>query len=52
MIQALIFTITIFIGWLIFDAIKHKKLLKENIISGLLTAVVAGVFWYILFIVF
>jgi hypothetical protein len=52
MFQAVIFAITMFIGWIIFDAIKHKKIIKENIISGFFAAIVAGFFWYILFIIF
>ncbi|MFA9560236.1 hypothetical protein ACERII_23235 [Evansella sp. AB-rgal1] len=52
MSQALIFAITIFIGWVIFDAVKHKKIIKENIFSGLITSIIAGFVWYILFIIF
>ncbi|SDZ49011.1 hypothetical protein SAMN05421736_11492 [Evansella caseinilytica] len=52
MIQAIVFAITIFVGWIMFDAIKHKKFIQENIWSGLITAVIAGAVWYVLFIVF
>ncbi|MDQ0255856.1 hypothetical protein J2S74_003240 [Evansella vedderi] len=52
MVEAIIFAITIFIGWVIFDTVKHKRVIKENVWSGLVTAIVAGVFWYILFVVF
>jgi hypothetical protein len=52
MIGALIFAITMFIGWTIFDAIKHKKIIKENVISGLAASIVAGIAWYILFVIF
>lgn len=52
MIGAFIFTITMFIGWTIFDYIKHRKLIKENIVSGFVASVVAGIAWYILFIIF
>ncbi|GEL08701.1 hypothetical protein [Salisediminibacterium halotolerans] len=52
MVQAFIFAVTIFLGWIIFDGIKHKKILKENVFAGLITGVTAGVFWYILFIIF
>ncbi|MBU9721767.1 MULTISPECIES: hypothetical protein [Bacillaceae] len=52
MFQALIFAITIFIGWVIFDGIKHKKIIIENVWAGLVAAIIAGVFWYILFIIF
>lgn len=52
MIGALIFAVTMFIGWTIFDYIKHKKLIKENVVSGLAASIVAGVVWYILFVIF
>ncbi|MCD8510284.1 MAG: hypothetical protein LRY73_10700 [Bacillus sp. (in: Bacteria)] len=52
MVEAIIFAITIFFGWVIFDTVKNKKLIKENIWAGLVTAIVAGLIWYILFIVF
>ncbi|CAM3840732.1 hypothetical protein [Alkalicoccus chagannorensis] len=52
MIEAVIFALTIFIGWTMFDWVKHKKIIKENVVSGFVTAVVAGAAWYILFILF
>ncbi|MFC4737714.1 hypothetical protein ACFO4L_14005 [Bacillus daqingensis] len=52
MLGAFIFTITMFIGWTLFDYIKHKKLMKENVISGLIASIVAGIVWYILFVIF
>ncbi|MDG5790099.1 hypothetical protein QA612_21900 [Evansella sp. AB-P1] len=52
MAQAIIFAITIFIGWIVFDAVKNKKVIKENVLSGLITALIAGIAWYILFIIF
>ncbi|WP_198520810.1 hypothetical protein [Alteribacter populi] len=52
MIQSIIFAITIFIGWVIFDGIKHRKIIKENVLAGLAAAIVAGIAWYILFIIF
>ncbi|WP_181186282.1 hypothetical protein [Alkalicoccus urumqiensis] len=52
MIGALIFTLTMFVGWIIFDGIKHREIRKENVVSGLAAAIAAGVFWYILFVVF
>ncbi|WP_280770079.1 hypothetical protein [Salipaludibacillus daqingensis] len=52
MFQAVVFMITIFIGWVFFDAIKHKKIIKENVISGLIASIIAGFAWYILFIIF
>lgn len=52
MIGAFIFTMTMFIGWTLFDFMKHKKFIKENIISGFVASVVAGIAWYILFVIF
>ncbi|WP_171051808.1 hypothetical protein [Alteribacter natronophilus] len=52
MAQAVIFAITMFIGWVIFDAIKHKKFIKENILAGAIAGIIAGVVWYILFVIF
>ncbi len=52
MFPAVVFGITMFIGWIIFDAIKHKQVIKENVISGFIASIVAGVAWYILFIIF
>ncbi|WP_201745328.1 hypothetical protein [Alteribacter lacisalsi] len=52
MAQAIIFAITMFIGWLIFDAIKHKKIIKENVLAGAFAGVIAGIVWYILFVIF
>ena len=52
MVQAMIFAITIFIGWVIFDGIKHRRIIKENVLAGLVTGVTAGLFWYILFVIF
>ncbi|ADU31615.1 hypothetical protein [Evansella cellulosilytica] len=52
MFEAIVFAITIFIGWVIFDAVKHKKVIKENVFSGLVAAIVAGIVWYVLFIIF
>jgi cytochrome c biogenesis protein CcdA len=48
-VQVIVFIITIFIGWLIFDFVKHKKLTKENTLTALIAAVVAGVAYYVLF---
>ena len=52
MLGAIVFTITIFFGWVIFDLVKHKKIIKENVWAGLFAAIVAGVVWYIFFIIF
>ncbi|WP_196121204.1 hypothetical protein [Anaerobacillus alkaliphilus] len=52
MIQVLVFIFTIFVGWLIFDFVKHKKLQKENVLTALISAIVAGVAYYVLYWVF
>jgi hypothetical protein len=52
MLGAFIFAVTMFVGWTIFDLVKHKKIMKENVISGLVAAVTAGIAWYILFVIF
>ncbi|WP_179298875.1 hypothetical protein [Evansella halocellulosilytica] len=52
MLGAITFAITIFIGWVIFDAVKHKKVIKENVWAGLIAAIFAGIVWYILFVIF
>lgn len=52
MAQAIIFAITIFIGWVIFDGIKHKKVHRDNVIAGFITAIIAGAVWYLLFVIF
>ncbi|WP_216830959.1 hypothetical protein [Alkalihalobacterium elongatum] len=48
MYDALLFAIAIFFGWIIFDFVKHKKFTKENVLSALIVAVIAGVAWAII----
>ncbi|MDE5415722.1 MAG: hypothetical protein LPK26_11660 [Bacillaceae bacterium] len=48
MVEALLFGIAIFFGWVIFDFVKHKKFSKENILSALVVGVIGGVAWYII----
>ena len=52
LVQIFVFTLTIFIGWVIFDYVKQKKFTKENIVTALVSAVVAGVAYYVLFWLF
>lgn len=52
MIGAIFFAIAVFIGWFIFDFVQNKKIIIENVISAFITAIVAGIVWYILFLVF
>lgn len=52
MIQVVVFILTIFIGWVIFDFVKHKKLIKENVFTALISAIVAGIAYYVLFGIF
>ncbi|WP_179295611.1 hypothetical protein [Bacillus sp. FJAT-45350] len=52
MSEPIIFAITIFIGWLIFDFVKHKKLTKELVIGALIVAIIAGLGWFVLDLLF
>ena len=52
MVQIIVFIFTIFIGWLIFDYVKHKKITKENVLTAFISGIVAGVVYYILYWVF
>jgi TRAP-type C4-dicarboxylate transport system permease small subunit len=51
-IGILVFIFTIFIGWIIFDFVKHKQIKKENVLTAFVSAVIAGVVYYILYWVF
>ncbi|UOE93620.1 MULTISPECIES: hypothetical protein [Bacillaceae] len=50
--NAIFFALAIFIGWVIFDYSKYKQFKKENIYGALFIAIVAGVAWFLLDIVF
>ncbi|WP_332634251.1 hypothetical protein [Halalkalibacter flavus] len=50
--STIVFAFSIFCGWLIFDVVKHRKLTLESLVSSLVIAVVAGVFWWILDLIF
>ncbi|QOY38795.1 hypothetical protein AWH56_012060 [Anaerobacillus isosaccharinicus] len=52
MVQIIVFIFTIFIGWLIFDFVKQKKITKENVLTAFISGIVAGVVYYILYWVF
>lgn len=45
------FMLAIFSGWVIFDFVKHKKLIKENVISAFVASIIAGIVWYILLMI-
>ncbi|MFC0559541.1 hypothetical protein [Halalkalibacter alkalisediminis] len=46
--STIVFAFAIFCGWLVFDIVKHKKITLESVLSSLVVAVVAGIFWWIL----
>ena len=52
MVEVLIFAVTVFSGWLLLDYVKHKKLTKENVASAAVSGAIAGVAWYVLFVIF
>ncbi|WP_169823070.1 hypothetical protein [Anaerobacillus alkalilacustris] len=49
MVQVTVLMVTIFVGWLLLDFVKHKKLTKENVLSAGISGVVAGGLYYLLF---
>ncbi|MCM3762536.1 hypothetical protein M3212_17340 [Alkalihalobacillus oceani] len=52
MVSAIVFAFAIFCGWLIFDIVKQRKLTLENLMSSLIVAVIAGVAWWVLELIF
>lgn len=52
MVQVIVLVFTVFVGWVILDFVKHKKFSKENILTALISAIVAGVAYYVLFGIF
>ncbi|WP_169819173.1 hypothetical protein [Anaerobacillus arseniciselenatis] len=52
LVQVIVFIFTIFIGWFMFDLVKHKKIIKENVLTALIAAIVAGAAYYVLFVLF
>ncbi|MFC5713019.1 hypothetical protein ACFPU1_09510 [Thalassorhabdus alkalitolerans] len=48
MIQALIFGIAVFLGWILLDWVKEKKLRKEKVREAAVTAVFGAIGWLIL----
>ncbi|WP_169824071.1 hypothetical protein [Anaerobacillus alkalidiazotrophicus] len=49
MVQVTVLMVTIFVGWLLLDFTKHKKLTKENVLSALISGFIAGAVYYFLF---
>ncbi|MCM2675429.1 hypothetical protein [Alkalicoccobacillus plakortidis] len=48
MSTAIIFGVAIFLGWIILDVVKHKKLQLETVVTSLVAGIVGAVFWFIL----
>ncbi|MGO4889000.1 hypothetical protein ACJ2A9_14690 [Anaerobacillus sp. MEB173] len=48
MIQAFVLAVTVFIGWTLLDFVKKKRLTKESLIGSFITAILAGVVWFIM----
>lgn len=52
MVEAITFALAIFFGWFLFDVVKEKRVTKENLLSSLLLALIAGVGWYVIGVFF
>ncbi|MET3506958.1 hypothetical protein [Halalkalibacter oceani] len=52
MVSAIVFAFAIFCGWLIVDIVKQRKLTLENVLSSLVAAVIAGLAWWVLELIF
>ncbi|MFC0469576.1 hypothetical protein ACFFHM_03300 [Halalkalibacter kiskunsagensis] len=50
--STVIFAFSIFCGWLIFDIVKHRKIKLEIVLSSLIVAIIAGVLWWLLDLLF
>jgi hypothetical protein len=50
--STIVFAFSIFCGWLIFDIVKQRKVTIDIIISSLIVALIAGIFWWILDLLF
>ncbi|MDQ0206558.1 hypothetical protein [Alkalicoccobacillus murimartini] len=48
MTTAIIFGVAIFLGWIILDVVKHKKLQMETIVTSLVAGFVGAIFWFLL----
>lgn len=48
MAEAISFSLAVFVGWLVLDFVKHKRITKINIFVALLNGIIAGVAWYVL----
>ncbi|MBU8905349.1 hypothetical protein [Desertibacillus haloalkaliphilus] len=52
MVESIVFAFTVFVGWVIFDFTKHKKLMKEQVLGALVVGLIAGAGWYLLGVLF
>ncbi|MFB5664268.1 hypothetical protein [Alteribacillus sp. HJP-4] len=52
MVQAIIFGIAIFIGWIVMDVTKEKRLRKEKAAESLIAGIVGGMGWFLLDLLF
>ncbi|WP_017726435.1 hypothetical protein [Halalkalibacterium ligniniphilum] len=52
MIDALVFAFAMFCGWVVFDTVKHRRLSLEIVMSALVVAVIAGIGWLLLDLIF
>lgn len=48
MVEAISFALAVFIGWVIFDFVKHKQFKKEHVLSALTIGIIAGIGWFVL----
>lgn len=49
---AIIFGVAIFLGWIILDVVKHKKLMIETVITSVIAGIAGAVFWLLLDYIF
>ena len=52
MSTAVIFGLAIFLGWVILDIAKHKKLQVETVITSLIAGIAGAGFWLLLDLLF
>ncbi len=51
-IPTIVFAFAVFCGWLVFDIVKQRKFTLENVVSSLVVAVIAGIAWWLLELIF
>ncbi|RKD68804.1 hypothetical protein ATL39_3267 [Sinobaca qinghaiensis] len=51
-IEAVIFGIAIFIGWMILDLVREKSFRKESIYQSFITGIAAALGWIVLELIF